>query len=129
MNLQNPVGQPITIGDRKGTIIGVMKDFHIQSLHEPIAPLMVTFQPATSLGFAFVKTQPGKTKQTLAALENAWQALNPKYPFDYRFANEEFNQQYRGETLVSKLANVFTFLAVFISCLGLFGLAMFTADQ
>ena len=129
MNLKNPVGQPITYNGRKGAIIGVMKDFHIHSLHDPIAALMVNFQPVSSFGFAIVKTQPGQTKQALTALENTWKELNPKYPFDYHFADDEFNRQYHSETLVSELANIFAFLAIFISCLGLFGLAMFTAEQ
>jgi putative ABC transport system permease protein len=129
MNLKNPVGQPITYNGRKGTIIGLMKDFHIHSLHDKIAPLMVNFQSASSFGLAIVKTKPGKTKEVLASLERSWKKLNPKYPFDYRFADEEFNRQYHSETLVSELANVFAFLAIFISCLGLFGLATFTAEQ
>lgn len=76
-----------------------------------------------------VKTDPGKTKEALASLESLCKKLNPKFPFTYQFSDEEFAKLYKSETMTGKLANCFAFLAIFISCLGLLGLAMFTAEQ
>ncbi len=76
-----------------------------------------------------VRLQAGKTKQALAGLEKICKALNPKFPFTYQFSDEEYSKIYKSEQVVSKLSNIFAFLAIFISCLGLFGLATFTAEQ
>ncbi len=124
-----PVGQPLTMWDRPGKIIGVMEDFHFQSLHEPIQPLIIRFDPRAAGKTILVSTQPGQTRQALASLERLTKRLNPKFPFTYQFADEEYLKLYKSETVVSRLANSFAFLAVFISCLGLFGLAAFTAEQ
>ncbi|SFB99426.1 ABC transporter permease [Spirosoma endophyticum] len=78
---------------------------------------------------SIVRIQPGQTKQALASQETLARQLNPKFPFRYRFADEAFQQMYRSETLVGALANYFAFLAIFISCLGLFGLAAFMEEQ
>ena len=80
-------------------------------------------------GIALVKTEPGKTKEALASLEKVYKELNPKVPFTYKFSDEEYQKLYKSEQLVSQLANYFAFLAIFISCLGLLGLVMFTAEQ
>src|SRR6185436_18820060 len=80
-------------------------------------------------GWALVRTEPGKTKEALSSLEKICKELNPQFPFTYEFSNEEYDKMYRSEQIVSKLSNGFAFLAIFISCLGLLGLAMFTAEQ
>jgi putative ABC transport system permease protein len=76
-----------------------------------------------------VRTAPGDTKQALASLEKISKELNPKFPFTYTFSDEEYAKLYKSEQIVSKLANYFAFLGIFISCLGLLGLVMFTAQQ
>ncbi len=129
MQLKNPVGETVEFQGKKGKIIGVMKDFHLRSFHEPISPLIVGFESQFPYGLAVVKTQAGKTKEALATLEKASKELNPKFPFDYIFADENFKQQYKNEQLVGRLANIFAVLAIVISCLGLFGLALFTVEQ
>lgn len=126
---ENPVGQPLTMGGRPGKIIGVMEDFHFQSLHEPIQPLILKFDPGADQKTILVRTQPGQTKQALASLEALCKRLNPKFPFTYQFVDEEYQKLYKSETVVGSLANYFAALAIFISCLGLFGLATFTAEQ
>ncbi len=126
---KNPLGQPLTMWGKPGKIIGVMDDFHFQSLHEPIQPLIIRFEPDAERKTILVSTQPGQTKQALASLEKLYKELNPKFPFTYQFADEEYQKLYRSETMVGSLANAFAFLAIFISCLGLFGLAAFTAEQ
>jgi ABC-type antimicrobial peptide transport system permease subunit len=126
---KNPVGKPLTLWGTKGTIIGVIKDFHFNSLHEAINPLMLRLGENFDGGIALVKTEPGKTKEALANLEKIYKELNPKVPFTYKFSDEEYQKLYTSEQVVSQLARYFAFLAVFISCLGLLGLVMFTAEQ
>ena len=76
-----------------------------------------------------VRTEPGKTKEALASLEKVCKSLNPKFPFTYKFSDQEYDKLYRSEQVVGKLAKYFAFLAIFISCLGLMGLAIYTAQQ
>jgi ABC-type antimicrobial peptide transport system permease subunit len=76
-----------------------------------------------------IRTQPGQTKTALASLETVYKRINPKFPFTYQFADVEYDKLYKSEIVVGTLATVFSCLAIFIACLGLFGLAAFTAEQ
>jgi ABC-type antimicrobial peptide transport system permease subunit len=125
---KNPIGKPLTFWGKKGTIIGVLKDFHFNSLHTQINPLVLRLGKE-GWGSALVRTEPGKTKQALASLEKVYKEINPKFPFTYKFSDEEYQKLYKSEQVVSQLANYFAFLAIFISCLGLLGLAMFASEQ
>ncbi|HEY1054659.1 MAG TPA: ABC transporter permease, partial [Emticicia sp.] len=129
MGMKDPVGKEMFMWGRKGTIVGLVKSFHINSLHESIPPLILNMQRGDNWGQIIVRTQPGQTKEAVASMEKAFKKFNPRFPFSYKFTDQEFAAQYKGENVVSKLANYFAFLAIFISCLGLFGLAMFTAEQ
>jgi putative ABC transport system permease protein len=80
-------------------------------------------------GNILVKTEAGKTKEGIASLEKIYKKFNPRFPFKYDFTDDEFAKTYRSENTVSQLSTYFAFLAIFISCMGLFGLAMFTAEQ
>ena len=126
---KDPVGKRLTFWGTKGTIVGVVKDFHFTSLRLPIEPLVLRLRDKETWGTALIKTEKGKTKQALASLEQLCKGLNAKFPFTYYFADEEFNKLYKSEQVIDKLSNYFAFLAIFISCLGLLGLAMFTAEQ
>jgi len=126
---KDPVGKSLTFWKKKGTIIGVIKDFHFNSLHEAINPLVLSLGENIGWGEALVRTEPGKTKEALASLEKICKELNPKFPFTYKFSDEEYTRLYKNEQVVGQLANYFAFLAIFISCLGLLGLVMFTAEQ
>ena len=126
---KDPVGKPLTFWGRKGRITGVLKDFHFASLHDPIKPLILRLGEADDWGNILVRTEAGKTKQALASLEKLYKQLNPEFPFTYSFADEEYQKLYKGEQVVSKLSDYFAFLGIFISCLGLLGLAMFTVEQ
>ena len=127
---KDPVGKELTLWGKKGKVIGLMKDFHIGSLHVAIEPLIVGLQPKTiTFGSAIIRTEAGKTKQAVASVEEIFKRYNPGFPFKYQFADEEFGKQYKSENVVSRLSGYFAFLAIFISCLGLFGLAAFTAEQ
>lgn len=129
---KDAVGKELTLWGQKGTIIGVMKDFHHNSLHVPISPLILRlFKKSFGAywGNVIIRTEPGKTKQAIASMEKVFKQFNPSFPFTYYFTDDEIAKNYRAEYTVSKLSRSFAFLAIFISCLGLFGLVAFTAEQ
>ncbi|HVZ95855.1 MAG TPA: FtsX-like permease family protein, partial [Chitinophagaceae bacterium] len=129
IGFKHPVGQTITWGSHEGKVIGVIKDFHFNSLHEKIEPLIVRLDEDWRWGTILVRIKAGETKQALASLQQICRQLNPDFPFTYQFSDFEYAKLYKSEEVVSRLSDLFAFLAVFISCLGLFGLAMFTAEQ
>jgi predicted permease len=126
---KDPIGKPLTFWQKKGTIIGVLKDFHFNSLHVPINPIVLRLGENIDWGNALVRTESGKTKEALASLEKISNDINPKFPFTFKFSDEEYQKLYKSEQVVSQLARYFAFLAIFISCLGLLGLIVFTAEQ
>ncbi|WAC14662.1 ABC transporter permease [Dyadobacter pollutisoli] len=123
---QDPVGKPLTMWGKTGTIVGVVDDYHQSSMHTAIEPFIARLGQGKMI---IVRIRPGQTKQAMASLESLCREINPKFPFAYMFADEAFQSLYRSETVVGTLANYFAFLAIFICCLGLFGLAAFTAEQ
>ncbi|MEP7321789.1 MAG: ABC transporter permease [Saprospiraceae bacterium] len=128
----DPVGKELTMWGDKGKIIGLMKDFHHNSLHVPIDPLIIRmFKPSWNSvwGHVIIRTEAGQTKQAIASMEKAYKQFNPAFPFKYYFTDDEIAKNYKSEQTVGKLSKYFAFLAIFISCLGLFGLATFTAEQ
>ena len=124
-----PIGQAFTLGNVQGKIIGVLKDFHFNSMHDAIEPLVIRLDEHPKWGSVLVRTETGKTKVVLAGLAGICKNMNPNFPFTYQFSDQEYTKLYKSEQMVSQLCNYFAFLAIFISCLGLFGLAMFTAGQ
>ena len=126
---KDPVGKPLSWGQRKGTIVGVLKDFHFTTMHQAIEPLIIRLDGNRQWGTVLVRTEAGKTSEVLAGLEALCRDLNPKFPFSYQFSDQEYDKLYRSERIVSQLASYFALLAIVISCLGLFGLSTFTAEQ
>jgi putative ABC transport system permease protein len=126
---KNPIGQPLSIFKSRWKIIGVVKDFHFKSLHDPIEPLLINLNENINWGYALVRTEPGRTKEAIAGLEKVCKQLEPKFPFSYSFSDDQYQRLYRSEQIVGRLSTGFAGLAIFISCLGLLGLAMFTAEQ
>jgi putative ABC transport system permease protein len=129
MGYTDPIGKPVWWGNHEGKIIGVLQDFHFASLHQAIEPLIIHMNEERHYGTILVRLKAGKDKEGIADLGKLCKELNPAFPFTYQFSDAEYNNMYRSEQLVSKLANYFAFLAIFISCLGLLGLAIFTAAQ
>jgi putative ABC transport system permease protein len=113
---------------QRGSVIGVVQDFHFRSLRESIDPMVMYILPA-SFSYFFVRVQSSDLPATLAFLEEKWRAFEPNLPFDYFFLDEVFDQMYRTEQRLGKIFGAFSFLAIFIACLGLFGLAAFAAEQ
>ncbi len=128
MNLQKPLGEIIDFWSLKGPIVGIMKNYHTSSLHQAIDPVILHLHPQWS-NLVIVRTEAGRTAEALESLKQVTQRVNPSFPFSYRFVDDTFNDQYKGEATVGKLANYFSSMAIFISCLGLLGLIMFTTEQ
>ena len=125
---RDPIGMPLTFWNKKGTIVGVVNDFHFNSLHVPIEPLVLRLKRGAG-GYALIRTEAEKTSVALAGLEELHKKLNPDFIFAHQFADEEYAYLYQSEQVVKKLSWCFAFLAIFISCLGLLGLVIFTAEQ
>jgi predicted permease len=127
MKLATAVGTKITIWGRERTIIGVVKDFNFKPVQEAIGPMFL--QPNTWGGFAVIRTQPGETESTIKALEKICKELNPSYPFEYSFLDQDIANLYEAEQRLGSLFNVFAVLAIVISCLGLYGLSAYLAER
>lgn len=113
------------------TIVGVVKNFHFRDLHESIAPFAFRFYNGTDAGFNYMVAhiRAGNTKPALASLQTTWKKLNPNEPFEYSFLDQDFQKNYEADSRRAGLINYFTVVAILICCLGLFGLATFTAEQ
>lgn len=127
MNVEDPLNYPVTFWGRTGKVIGIVKDFHFSSLHQNIDPIVISLRPENAN--YFIAKMNGNTEAGIGYLEDLTKELNPNYPFTYRFLDETYENLYRGETTIGLLANYFSGIAIFISLLGLFGLASFAAEQ
>jgi putative ABC transport system permease protein len=128
MGMQDPVGKTIRLFGQEMQIIGVVKDFHFESLHETIKPLFFRLSPENAYTL-MAKMESGKEAQTLQDIQALYEEFNPGFPFEYQFVDEKYQALYAAEQRVSLLSRYFAALAILISCLGLFGLAAFSAER
>jgi putative ABC transport system permease protein len=131
MGLKNPVGKNITLFEHPKQIIGVVKDFHFESLRETVKPLYMNLirQDSSQWNKLMIRVQAGREVETLEKIRNLYESYNPGFPFDFHFVDELYEKQYAAELRVSILSKYFAGLAILISCLGLFGLTAFTAQK
>lgn len=128
MRLNDPIGKTFTLWGKDYQIIGVVKDFHFESLHEVVQPMFFRFN-SEHTNRIMVKISAGMEQSTIAALQRFYEQYNPGYSLDYKFLDQDYQAQYVSEKRVGLLSRYFAVLAVLISCLGLFGLAAFTAER
>ncbi len=135
MNIKDPIGKYIRDSDTEDVdpplkIIGVVEDMIVQSPYSPVKQAMYVFEKYGNTAFYNVRLNPEKsTSENLALIESVFKKSFPNTPFDYQFVDEEYGAKFSSEERIASLARVFTALAIFISCLGLFGLASFVAEQ
>jgi len=135
MGLESPLGKEIKVWRREGIIIGIVKNAHFRSLKQQIEPQIQYLYPdldtqeMNEQGVILVRIKGGQIPEALASLEKVWKKMDTNYPFEFGFLDQSVDNQYRNERQISKIINIFTALALFISCLGLFGLASFMAEQ
>lgn len=128
MGLEDPVDQQLSFWGSSGKIVGIVKDFHTTSLYSEIEPTIIWLQPSRT-GLLYIRTAPGQANAAIASLESVQERLNPQYPLDYRFMDESYLSAYRSEQTIGQLSFYFTAFALFIACLGLIGLAVYTGQQ
>ena len=127
MRIKNPVGKRFKLWQTEGTIIGVVKDFHFATMHTRIKPAVFYAQPIT-WGNIYIKTTGKDAAAAIASTEKEWKKYNADYPFKYSFLDDSYKRLYESEQRTGSLFNIFAAIAIFISCLGLLGLAAYTAQ-
>ncbi len=128
MGLKNPVGSKVQLWGEDKTILGVMKDFHTASVMQTISPIVFRYTPQ-NLEKAMVRIKPGAERETLAGIKDIYDKYNPGYNFNFSFMDQTIEAQYLSEQRILSLARYFAYMAIFISCLGLFGLAAFNTEM
>lgn len=109
-------------------VIGVVRDFHFRSLHDAIEPCMMYIGPQND-SYLNVKLHPGNITENIEVIRKKWEETESSFPFDYFLLNKDLDNLYRSESRIGEIFLAFTFIAIFIACLGLFGLASFNAEQ
>lgn len=130
MGWDNPIGKRLNFGGGPNSekhVVGVVKDYHQNSLYDAIEPLIIILRPDN--GNLIVKTQEGDVRESLAAIERTWNEVSPGYPFEYVFLDQDFDSQYKSDEQRSQIFTVFSIVTIVIACLGLLGLAAFTTEQ
>lgn len=128
MGLRDPIGKSIKLWGEDRQIIGVTKNLHFESLHEQVKPMFFIIEPARSW-WVMAKIEAGKEHIVLPKLQELYAAFNPAFPFEFKFLDVSYQAQYVAEQRVSTLSRYFAGIAILISCLGLYGLAAFAAEQ
>jgi len=129
IGMKDPIGKKIKFNSRDLTIIGVMSNVVMASPYQPVEPLTLIFDPDWSSTITVRLNKTNDLSASIDQVESVFKKLNPNYPFEYRFADTDFEKKFATINLISKLATIFATLAIIITCLGLFGLAAFTAEQ
>ena len=135
MKLDNPVGKLFQLNNIRGKIVGVIKNTNFKSLHNKVqANAYIPLENYSELSFKYngiiyVKTAAGKTSDAISAIENIWKKENPNLPFEYHFLDETIDKQYVKEIQTGQVVSWFSLIAVFISCLGLYGLSLFIIEN
>lgn len=125
---EKAIGVEVNLNGRRGTITGIVRDFHFTSLHEPIRPL-VMFTETPQLRFMFLRLPANSSKASLAKIESVFMNLFPHRPFEFQFMNDQYNSLYEKESRMGMISIIFSLLAIAIACLGLVGLVTFAAAQ
>lgn len=128
LGMENPIGKTLTIFGQQSYIVGVMKDFNFNNVKNKIAPLMLHIAPDQAR-ICFIRINKENMQKTLRYIEDTWKSFEPDFDFNYHFMDETLEDLYRAEQRSNTLINYFTIFAIFISCLGIFGLASFMAEQ
>jgi putative ABC transport system permease protein len=128
LDQETAIGTPVELGQRKGEIIGVVKDFNFSSLHNAIGPLVI-FPEEFQLNHVFIKLNTGDTKQALEKIESISKTIYPHRPFEFQFVDQQYSALYQAEERMGSIFTVFATLAIIIACMGLFGLVSFSAAQ
>jgi putative ABC transport system permease protein len=128
MGLKDPIGKQFSLYGAKGIIAGIVQDFHFKDMHQKIGPCVLFWWKPQLVNQLYVRTTGAHTSDAIAAVDRIWKIYNPEYPFEYHFMDEAYSKMYTSDQRTGSLFKVFAFIAIFISCLGLFGLMTYTAQ-
>jgi len=128
ISVEDLLGRTLQRGQNSGPIVGIVNDFNMSSLHEEIEPIVFFILPRW-YDHLLIRIQPGNLAGTLAGISTVWESMYPQWSFEYQFADQGFYEQYRAEERLGRIFSIFAILAIFIACMGLFGLASFTVHQ
>jgi putative ABC transport system permease protein len=129
MGMKDPIGKKIKFNSTDLTIIGVLSNVVMASPYQPVEPMTLIFDPDWSSTITVRLNKTSDLEASIDQVESVFKKLNPNYPFEFRFADTDFEKKFASINLISRLATIFATLAIIITCLGLFGLAAFTAEQ
>jgi putative ABC transport system permease protein len=128
MGMDDPIGKEFGYNYRRGQIIGVVKDFHFVPLHLKIRPLAIHLAPGR-IRYLSIKVRPKDFRETLSFIRASWKNFSPGFPFEVAFVDQEVNNKYLAEQQMSRTFTTFTFMAIFLACIGLFGLVSFLVER
>jgi ABC-type antimicrobial peptide transport system permease subunit len=128
IGIENPIGMQMTVWGNNGQVIGVVKDFHHQTLMHSIEPVVLLYNPE-AVFMAFIGIETNKKPELILEIMEVYEQHEQEYPFQYTFIEDEYNSTYSEVMTIGRLANLFSIAAIFISCLGLFGLSAFITEQ
>jgi len=123
----DPIGKRFDIIG-KGVVVGVVKDFNFRSLHSELKPVALTYCPE-QFDNLMIKISAENIPYTLDFLKKKWESLFPQYPFEFKFLSDDFQKMYKKETTTAQIITYISLMALFVSCIGLFGLVLFTIDS
>ncbi len=129
MGVKNPIGQKLRMNEADFQIIGVMPNIVMAAPDQPVEPMSLIFRPSWSSTITLRLNKTDNIGESINIVESVFKKFNPSYPFEFRFADTDFEKKFSTINLISRLATIFASLAIMITCLGLFGLAAFTAEQ
>jgi putative ABC transport system permease protein len=129
MGIGDPVGKNFNFMGIKGTIVGVLKNFHFKGADQPIEPIAFALTPPAGLNVILIRIAGGNTPQALKTVEQVWNQVLPEYPLEYSFIDQDYEKLFRSQIRLTSLLKYFTVLAVIIACLGLYGLSSYSAEK
>lgn len=127
MDPEDAIGSTFNMWGNDGPILGVVEDFHFKPIRQPIEPLVMRYEEVGD--FVVLRTNPGQTEETIGVLEQMCKEVAPTYPFEFGFVDDDLDRLYQSEQRLGALVQIFALIAIFVSCLGLYGLSAFLANQ
>jgi putative ABC transport system permease protein len=129
MDIGDPVGKNFRFMGLNGTIVGVMKDFHFKGADQQIEPVAFALADTNFLSYILIRVTPGKTQESLKAVDRIWKEIIPEYPLQYSFIDQDYDHLFRAQIRLTSLLKYFTFLSLIIACLGLYGLSAYSTER
>lgn len=129
MGVEDAVGKNFRFMGIRGRVVGVLKNFHFKGADKPIEPIAFALAGPQSLNFIIIRLSRANISESLKAAEKVWKTIYPEYPFDYTFVDEDYDNLFTSQIRLTKLLRYFTYLAIIIACLGLYGLSAYSAER